>query len=131
MALIIEVIPEKLLQDMPVSAEDWAQTPKSVQALVTGLVTHFQGLEVEVAHLRMQINRNSSNSSQPPSSDGPDVVKPETKKKHSGLNRGGQTGHPGTNRKLVPVEELKYYMTPGDFFSVLETNQVQRAVLGV
>jgi len=38
MAPINEVLPEKLLQAMPVSAEDWAQTPKSVQALVTGFL---------------------------------------------------------------------------------------------
>ena len=104
---INEVLPEKLLQAMPVSAEDWAQTPKSVQVLVTGLVTRFQRLEAEMARLREQTNRNSGNSSQPPSSDGPDVIKPPKKKKHSGRSRGGQTGHPGTNRKLVPVEELK------------------------
>jgi len=104
---INEVLPENLLQALPVSAEDWAQTPKSVQALVAGLVTRFQGLEAEVARLREQINRNSGNSSQPPSSDGPEVVKLPKKKKHSGRSRGGQKGHPGTNRKLVPVEELK------------------------
>lgn len=104
---INEVLPENLLQALPVSAEDWAQTPKSVQALVIGLFSRFQGLEAEVARLREQINRNSGNSSQPPSSDGPEVVKPPKKKRHSGRGRGGQVGHPGTNRKLVPVEELK------------------------
>ena len=107
MPAINEVLPEKLFQAMPVSAEDWAQTPKSVQALVSGLVTRLQDSEVEVARLREQLNRNSGNSSQPPSRDGPGVVKPETKKKPSGRNRGGQAGHPGTNRKLVAVEELK------------------------
>ena len=104
---INEVLPEKLFQALPVPAEDWAQTPQSVQALVAGLVTRLQDLEVEVVRLREQINRNSGNSSKPPSSDGPGVVKPETKKKHSGRNRGGQTGHPGTNRKLVAAEDLK------------------------
>ena len=81
---INEVLPEKLFQALPVPAEDWAQTPQSVQALVAGLVTRLQDLEVEVVRLREQINRNSGNSSKPPSSDGPGVVKPETKKKHSG-----------------------------------------------
>jgi transposase len=104
---INEVLPEDLLQALPVSAEDWAQTPQSVQALVAGLITRLQALEAEVARLREQINRNSGNSSKPPSSDGPDVVKPPKKKKHSGRSRGGQMGHPGTNRKLVSVEELK------------------------
>ncbi|MCX6080611.1 MAG: DUF6444 domain-containing protein [Chloroflexi bacterium] len=60
-----------------------AQTPKSVQALVIGLLTRIQVLEIEVARLREQVNRNSGNSSQPPSGDGPGVVKPPKKKKHS------------------------------------------------
>jgi len=104
---IDEVLPAKLLEALPVSAEDWEQAPKSVQALVVGLLTRLEALEIEVTRLREQINRNSGNSSQPPSSDGPGVVKPPKKKKNSGRNRGGQAGHPGTNRKLVAAEELK------------------------
>jgi len=91
-----------------VSAEDWADTPKSVQDLVVGLLTRFQAMEAEVARLREQVNRNSGNSSQPPSKDGPGVVRRTgAGKKPSGRTRGGQAGHPGTQRKLVPVEELK------------------------
>ena len=105
---IDEIPPPNLLQALPVSAEDWRQTPKSVQALVVGLRSRLQALEAEVAHLREQLNRNSGNSSQPPSSDGPGVVKGKgVKKEGSGRNRGGQMGHAGTQRKLVPVEELK------------------------
>ena len=104
---ISEILPAKLLEAMPVSGEDWAQTPASVQALVSGLLTRLQALEAEVAKLREQVNRNSGNSSQPPSSDGPGVVKGKIEKKRSGRRRGGQPGHPGTRRKLVAVEELK------------------------
>ena len=104
---ITELLPAKLLDAMPVSAEDWAQTPASVQALVIGLLTRLQALEGEVSKLREQVNRNSGNSSQPPSSDGPGVVKGKIEKKRSGRSRGGQPGHPGTQRKLVAVEELK------------------------
>jgi transposase len=104
---ITELLPEKLLEATPVSAEDWVQTPASVQALVVGLVTRLQALEVEVAKLREQINRNSGNSSKPPSSDGPGVVKGKIEKKRSGRQQGGQPGHAGTRRKLVPVEDLK------------------------
>lgn len=104
---ITEILPAKLLEAMPGSAEDWAQTPASVQALVIGLLTRLQALEVEVSKLREQVNRNSGNSSQPPSSDGPGVVKGKIEKKRSGRRRGGQPGHPGTQRKLVAVEELK------------------------
>src|SRR3990172_5866766 len=108
MPSIDEILPANLLQALPVSAEDWAQTPKSVQALVIGLRSRLEALEAEVARLREQTNRNSGNSSQPPSSDGPGVVKRKgAEKKGSGRKRGGQFGHPGTQRKLVPVEELK------------------------
>ena len=105
---IDEILPANLIQDLPVSAEDWAQTPKSVQALVIGLQSRLQALEAEVARLGEQIHRNSSNSSQPPSSDGPGVVKGNVaEKKRSGRKRGGQVGHPRALRKLVSVEELK------------------------
>jgi transposase len=108
MTPIQEVLPQKLLEAMPVSAEDWAETPKSVQNLVIELLRRLQGLEVEVGKLREQVGRNSGNSSQPPSSDGPGVVvKKEVEKKHSGRKQGGQAGHPGAQRKLVEVEELK------------------------
>jgi transposase len=108
MAPIDEILPANLLQALPVSAEDWADTPKSVQDLVVGLLMRFQAMEAEVARLREQVNRNSGNSSQPPSKDGPGVVRHTgAGKKPSGRTRGGQAGHPGTQRKLVPVEELK------------------------
>ena len=109
MAPIDEILPADLLQALPVSAEDWAHTPKSIQGLVIGLRTRLQAVEAEVVRLREQLNRNSGNSSQPPSRDGPGVVRRTGagKKKGSGRKCGGQKGHPGAQRKLVPVEELK------------------------
>jgi transposase len=105
---IDEILAENLVQALPVSAEDWTQTPESVQALVVGLLFRLQALEAEVARLREQLNRNSGNSSRPPSSDRPGVVKDKgVEKKRSGRKRGGQPGHPGRQRKLVSVEELK------------------------
>jgi transposase len=105
---IDKILPENLLEALPVSAEDWADTPKSVQDLVIGLLKRFQAMEAEVARLREQVNRNSGNSSQPPSRDGPGVVRRTgAGKKPSGRRHGGQAGHPGTQRKLVAVEELK------------------------
>lgn len=103
-----EGLSQKLVEVMSVSAEDWAQTPKSVQDVVIELLRRVQALEGEVGKLREQVGRNSGNSSQPPSSDGPGVeVKKEVEKKHSGRKQGGQAGHPGAQRKLVAVEELK------------------------
>ena len=61
-----EAIPEQV----SVPAEDWARTPEAVRELVLSLIAHVQTLEAEIATLRERVNRNSGNSSQPPSSDG-------------------------------------------------------------
>jgi transposase len=108
MAEANEAAQETELQQMPFSAEEWAQTPQAVQEFVLTLVARVQALEAEVADLREQVSRNSHNSSQPPSSDGPQVPpKPHRQAKKSGRKRGGQTGHPGNRRQLVPVEQVK------------------------
>lgn len=98
-----EAIPEQMF----FSAEEWAQTPKAVQEFVLSLVAHVQALEVEIATLRERVNRNSRNSSQSPSSDGPEVPRKSPKRTGSGRKRGGQKGHKGTTRKVVPVEQVK------------------------
>jgi transposase len=65
-------------------------------------------LKVEVAALREQVNRNSRNASQPPSSDGPSVPPQSSKLATDGKRqRRGHPGHPGTTRKLVPPAQVK------------------------
>ncbi|MEW6679540.1 MAG: DUF6444 domain-containing protein [bacterium] len=51
------------------------------------------------------LGMNSQNSSKPPSSDPPHVERP--KKKSTGRKIGGQPGHEGHLRQLLPVEEVK------------------------
>ncbi len=94
-------------EPMPFSAEEWEQTPKVVQEFVLSLVVRVQELESEVVVLRERVNRNSSNSSQPPSSDGPEAPRKPRRRGKSGRKRGGQPGHKGARRKLVPVEQVK------------------------
>ncbi|MBD3251282.1 IS66 family transposase [Candidatus Uhrbacteria bacterium] len=94
-------------QQGTITEEEWAQTPAAVQELVLSLIVRVQELEAEVAKLREQVNRNSHNSSNPPSSDGPEVP-PKSRKRPGGKrNRGAQPGHEGKKRKLVPPEEVK------------------------
>ncbi len=66
----------------------------------------------EITQLRIknaQLQKNSKDSSKPPSSDGPNDKNPKSKeeeKKEKKRKQGGQPGHNGNNRKLVPVEEV-------------------------
>jgi hypothetical protein len=62
---------------------------------------HIRKLEQSIAVL----TRNSSNSSRPPSSDPPSMKKVKKKSK-SNRKQGGQPGHKGKNRKLLPAEAM-------------------------
>jgi transposase len=59
-------------------------------------------LEQNIARL----TRNSSNSSRPPSSDPPGMKKSKTGKKLGKRSQGGQPGHKGKKRDLLPAEEM-------------------------
>lgn len=60
------------------------------------------------AQLLEKLNQNSSNSHQPPSSDGPGAesrgVRPKKSSKKPKRQRGGQKGHRGHHRKLIDPE---------------------------
>jgi transposase len=98
--------------ELPITEEDWKQTPPAVQAVVIALwqqVNVFQAqveaLQAEVAQLRERLGRNSQNSSKPPSSDGPEVA-PRSGRAKTGRKAGGQKGHKGQGRRLKAVEEV-------------------------
>ena len=59
-----------------------------------------------IAALEERLRKDSSNSSKPPSSDGPGK-KPYPPKKPSGRKRGGQPGHTKHERTLLPVEKAR------------------------
>ena len=106
MKLSLETNPEAQINEAAISAEDWAKTPTAIQELVLAMLVRIRELEAEVAALKEQVNRNSRNSSLPPSSDGPQVSR-ESKEKNSNRKQGGQPGHKGARRELVAVEQVK------------------------
>jgi transposase len=65
-------------------------------------------LERQVASLLEEKSRNSSNSGKPPSSDSPSTraERRAKKKDKSGRKRGGQPGHRGSQRSLVPPDDV-------------------------
>lgn len=96
-----------------ISPEDWERTPTSVKQFI-GRLTHqveqlqqqYQELQTQLQLLQEQVNRNSSNSSQAPSADSPQVEKRRRPGK-SGRQRGGQPGHRGFGRQLFAPEECE------------------------
>ncbi len=77
----------------PFSKEEWELLPASVQ-------TYIQSLEQQLKKLEDRTNRNSSNSSQPPSADSPYVKRPSASKKPHG-KPGGKPGHKGSRQQLL------------------------------
>ena len=89
----------------------WEQTPPEVRAYivalearVTALESMAQALQEQNRALQEQLNQTSRNSSRPPSSDPPSSPRP--KRPRSQRRRGGQPGHPGQTRTLIPVEDV-------------------------
>lgn len=87
-----------------------------VVELLIKLQNEIDRLERENEELRQQLERrdelsraNSTNSSKPPSSDPPGVLKNRGKTK-TGRKQGGQKGHPGRHRELVPEEEVDEFV---------------------
>jgi transposase len=69
------------------------------------LVEANERLEARVAELERRLNRSSRNSSLPPSQDPPSAPK-RAGGKGSGRRRGGQPGHEGRHRRLLPPEQV-------------------------
>jgi hypothetical protein len=90
MSPLSEVIQGTPSEQMALSDEEWAQTPRAVQEFVLSLIVRVQALEAVIAALHEQVNRNSRNSLKPPCSDGPEVPPPS----HAGVLRAGASaGH--------------------------------------
>src|ERR671929_1979044 len=83
---------------LPLPPEIWAATPDAAQALILALHERIRELEA-------RLGQTSANSSRPPSSDPPQAPA-RPKAPPSGRKRGGQPGHRGACRALLPVEQV-------------------------
>jgi transposase len=80
-----------------------------LEAEVAARDEHIAQLEAENARLRGQARQSSLNSGKPPSSDSPKQRAERKKKKKrrgSGRRQGGQPGHKGHQRELLPPEKV-------------------------
>ncbi len=88
----------------PLPQEIWDRTPREAQDYLLALVARVAGLEATVQDLLERLQQDSRTSSRPPSSDAPNRQRPP--RLPSGRKPGGQVGHTGQTRTLVPIEEI-------------------------
>jgi transposase len=93
------------------SHEVWGRTPPEAQVFIRALAARVEALEAigqalqeDNRALQVQLSQTSRNSSCPPSSDPPHSERP--RRPRSQRRRGGQPGHPGATRTLIPVEDV-------------------------
>ena len=81
----------------------------AAKARITGLEQKVEELTKLVLTLKEQLDRSSSNSGKPPSSDSPSQKAERHGKGATGGKRGGQPGHSGSKRELVPPEQVNEF----------------------
>ena len=89
-----------------VSEAEWVTLSSHVQAVVRDLVDENRQLRLTIAKLEEQLRRNSRNSSQPPSQDKAEQKPVSEEEARPARRRGGQPGHVGRGRRLVPVDAV-------------------------
>jgi transposase len=118
-------------RDLGISEQEWERTPQSVRTVLLALqqqvrlmgirfiadekqlatlreqVAQVDDLKAEITELRERLGQNSSNSSRPPSSD-PPSYKSSPEREPTGRGRGGQPGHQGSTRQLLPAQEVDH-----------------------
>ncbi len=97
-----------------VSTDAWAATPTVVRALVQAQQQRLEDqaaritmLETRLATLEERLTQTSRTSSRPPSSD-PLSAPPRRTRVPTGRPAGGQVGHEGHGRPLLPVEQVDH-----------------------
>ena len=117
------------------SYEELAALVVQQAQVISELRVRVAVLEAENAELRRRLGMNSTNSSQPPSSDG--MAKPARKslRGKTGRKPGGQAGHPGSTLALVAVPDEVVRHVPvccggcgGGLAEAVETGMVRRQV---
>lgn len=95
-------LPEEFFASLPAAAQLYI---RRLEAFAAQLSDQVATLNARVAQLEARLNQDSSNSSRPPSSDGPQV-KRGVPRPPSGRRRGGQKGHPRHERVILPPDEI-------------------------
>ena len=101
------------------SYEELAARNAELLAVVAEQAALIESLRAEVAALRRQVGRDSSNSSQPPGQDGPAAEakrkagQREARRARPGRPQGGQKGHPGASLAWAARPDETLAVEPG------------------
>lgn len=95
---------QELPQGLPISEEDWKQTPPAVRALVLHQHEIIEKLTKRVEELEARLGQNSQNSNRPPSTD-PPYQRPKRESKGTG-KPGARKGHKGHQQTLLTPTEI-------------------------
>lgn len=102
--------------ERPFPELDWHLTPEPVRRYILSLEQtlfdmrkRVESHEKRIEKLEVQKNKNSHNSSKPPSSD-PPFNKQKRKKSKSNRKPGGQKGHPGHRQELLSPNKTENVM---------------------
>ena len=117
MAMAAQADTDNTTWPFPFSPQAWAQTPDAVQAHVLTLQTQLHALQQQHHQLQHQVDtlqgrldKTSTTSRKPPSSDSP-FTKPT--RRPSSSKRGARKGHPGVGATLLePTDVQHVYPAP-------------------
>lgn len=101
---------KNVIQHQQVQIKNQQSHLEQLQAQVKQLQAQVEQLQAQVKQLQARLSKNSSNSSKPPSSDGP-KKQPKSQRGKTGKKPGGQKGHVG--KGLKPVENPDQTLTHG------------------
>ena len=89
--------------ELPKTLEECHEVIRLLLSTVNDLAKRFEALEIENRDLKERLNNNSSNSSLPPSKS---FKKKKNNRQSSSKKSGGQPGHKGHHRELLPIEKV-------------------------
>ena len=92
---------DNLINSIPLSPDILARTPPEVIELILHLLTRIKELEARIEELEARLNKNSTNSNKPPSSDPPSVQRKAAPQKSNKPRK-----HKGHRQQYLPPTEV-------------------------
>ena len=96
-------LPQEIWERTPVEAQEYIRALEGRVAVLEAMV---QRLQATIQQLTERLQQDSRTSSRPPSSDPPQAAGKRPRREPTGRRPGGQPGHEGQARALVPVEAV-------------------------